>query len=454
VALFLNFNLFISKGEMRTLKFKNKATRSKALHVLGAFCITNGESFREIVQELMVVLRDAHHISQWNYNPHALSKSETGYAGITNLGCICYMNSLIQQLFMQKKFRRGILAAPVYKRKGREAENLEDDLLYQLQRMFGILQLTERQTYNPQPWCFAYKGEDHKSPTNYYIQQDAHEFFNLLCDRLESRLKDTPLQHLLNSTLQLTVQGQIKCTGVCKKTRITTETQSFVSLIVKEIKGDIYKALDHYVHSEIISDYKCENCNAAVDQSKRLCLDKLNDTVMLHLTRFEFNYDTFRKEKINDKIQFPASLNLYPYTAEGLDGIHLPDRPPEYYAYTLKGVVIHLGTTDSGHYYSIVKGRENKWYEFNDSFVSFFNLDQLGDDCFGGNKTVQEYNAVHRAYFTKETANNKNAYMLVYERTTPIVVYDSKLDFVSPTDVEILANPVSIKDEDGKVETC
>ena len=45
----------------------------------------------------------------------------------------------------------------------------------------------------------------------------------------------------------------------------------------------------------------------------------------------------------------------------------------QYFQYKLKGIVVHSGTSDSGHYYSFIKDREeskdenSKWYEFNDT---------------------------------------------------------------------------------------
>ena len=37
------------------------------------------------------------------------------------------------------------------------------------------------------------------------------------------------------------------------------------------------------------------------------------------------------------------------------------------YCYKLKGVVIHTGTANYGHYYSFINIKEDKWREFNDS---------------------------------------------------------------------------------------
>jgi len=39
-------------------------------------------------------------------------KSNTGYVGLKNLGCICYMNSFMQQLFMMPTFRISIMNKP------------------------------------------------------------------------------------------------------------------------------------------------------------------------------------------------------------------------------------------------------------------------------------------------------------------------------------------------------
>ena len=46
----------------------------------------------------------------WNIKLYDDEKSSTGRVGIKNLACICYMNSLNQQLFMIPSFRNDILS--------------------------------------------------------------------------------------------------------------------------------------------------------------------------------------------------------------------------------------------------------------------------------------------------------------------------------------------------------
>jgi ubiquitin carboxyl-terminal hydrolase 9/24 len=54
--------------------------------------------------------------------------------------------------------------------------------------------------------------------------------------------------------------------------------------------------------------------------------------------------------------------------------------PDEYFSYELKGVVIHTGSADSGHYYSFIQkrgGRNEGWFEFNDTVVKKFDPENL-----------------------------------------------------------------------------
>lgn len=56
--------------------------------------------------------------TEWNYDPMLNSQSECGHVGLVNKGSTCYVNALIQQLFMIPTFRQSILSlecqVPIY----------------------------------------------------------------------------------------------------------------------------------------------------------------------------------------------------------------------------------------------------------------------------------------------------------------------------------------------------
>lgn len=84
---------------------------------------------------------------------------------------------------------------------------------------------------------------------------------------------------------------------------------------------------------------------------------------------------------------------------KGEDNPEIPEEPlkhpVDYYNYKLKGVVVHSGTADSGHYYSFIKessadAKSNtgeKWLEFNDHLVREFDPNELANECFGGEES-------------------------------------------------------------------
>lgn len=101
----------------------------------------------------------------------------------------------------------------------------------------------------------------------------------------------------------------------------------------------------------------------------------------------------------------------------------------EYFKYTLKGVVVHNGTSETGHYYAFIKDREEakdgeKWYEFNDTVVEHFDPAQIPEECFGGENEhweaqMQQYQHdpdMQRVVMNQGRNKTKNAYILIYER--------------------------------------
>jgi ubiquitin carboxyl-terminal hydrolase 9/24 len=132
-------------------------------------------------------------------------KSSTGYVGLKNLGCICYMNSLFQQLFMISSLRNDILAVKD------ESADKDESMIYQLQLLFGGLSKSEKQCVSPKGFCLAFKDWE-GNPTNVLEQMDVEEFFNMLMDRIETAIKGSPNQ----DTIQNHFGGKFASEMICK----------------------------------------------------------------------------------------------------------------------------------------------------------------------------------------------------------------------------------------------
>lgn len=165
-------------------------------------------------------------------------------------------------------------------------------------------------------------------------------------------------------------------------------------------KASLQEALDLYIKEDILegdNKYHCEKYDRKIRVMKRCCIKTLPNTLCVTLKRFDFDFSSMQKVKINDLFEFPLTVNLKPWTKCGLKDQIPPEanyEPPEldesYYEYELVGVLVHSGTADGGHYYSYIKDREDPkkgWFEFNDRTVKPFDLKNLKNECFGGDGT-------------------------------------------------------------------
>ncbi|XP_073498358.1 ubiquitin carboxyl-terminal hydrolase 38 [Phyllobates terribilis] len=108
--------------------------------------------------------------------PRLSGKSETGKTGLINLGNTCYMNSVLQALFMATDFRRQVLSLNL---------NGCNSLMKKLQHLFAFLAHTQREAYAPQVF-FEASRPPWFTPRS---QQDCSEYLRFLLDRLHEEEK-------------------------------------------------------------------------------------------------------------------------------------------------------------------------------------------------------------------------------------------------------------------------
>ena len=407
-------------------KCKTAEARRAAFALLRRLASSGDAALRTVLGWLQPLLAWKERTT-WQYLPAGMEKASSGFVGLKNLGCTCYQNSLIQQLFMIRPFRLAVLSAQLEPEETEGAPEPEADILCQLQRLFAHLQESERKYAETRDFCSSYKDID-GSPVNPNVQMDVDEFCRLLFDRLESRFKQTSpeLARVIDDLFALVQLHQV----ISKDGRHLSERpeQDYALSLEVRNRRSVQESLELFVEGDLLegdNKYECEGIGK-VDALKRTCLKRLPRQLLVHAKRFEFDLDYMKRVKLNDRFEFPRRLDLAHFTAEGIarrealarhasdPSVVVPDMPhaPAYYQFELRGVLVHTGTADSGHYYSFIRDHAAdpnaaRWFEFNDTVVSPFDVSQLPAQAFGGPDSGGRL------------ARMNNAYMLFYDRVEP-----------------------------------
>ncbi|XP_039997494.1 uncharacterized protein LOC120797713 [Xiphias gladius] len=299
----------------------------------------NGEWYRfndDIVERVQQPLFGAGSTSVRSHTAYLLMyrKAHIKYHGLFNQGATCYLNSVLQVLFMTKDFREAV--------ESYTCENPDTEFFdCHLKALFDDLR---KQTAVP---C---KITTKLGIVDVYEQHDAAEYFEkilTLTSPRASRIFRGQLTH------------QTKC-STCGTVTVTDGAFWHLPLALVNAHRQTYSVVngitEFFKASDISGDNQlfCDECDAKTDATVQCVIKDHPDILMLLLKRFEFDYRYMRHVKRNNVVGIPDILQI-----------------PENQTYELYAVVDHSGDLRGGHYTAEIKSQDDeRWYSFNDSSVT------------------------------------------------------------------------------------
>ncbi|KAL3046444.1 hypothetical protein OYC64_004445 [Pagothenia borchgrevinki] len=282
------------------------------------------------------------------------------YHGLENQGSTCYLNSVLQVLFMTKDFREAVEG---YTSANPDSEHID----LQLESLFGDLK-----SYS----AYTYKITKKLGIKNVYEQQDAAEYFEKILAKTSDDASKIFHGQLTHKTTCSSCGTEIDAAGPFWN--LTLALEDSYSQNYSVVNG-----IEKYFRESSLNGENrmyCEKCDDKSDATTKCVINHHPEVLMLLLKRFEFDYYSMRYVKINCTVDVPCTLQI-----------------PENQPYELYAVVEHSGDLRSGHYIATIKSEDDgRWHSFNDSCVTLLHSQPFQSDTF------QKSSSAYLLFYRKE----------------------------------------------------
>ena len=293
--------------------------------------------------------------------------------GIPNIGNTCFINSLLQCLFNDDKFRKYILS-----NKFKYKISKYDTIFVALKKIF--IQLYEQDEVRNEMEVFCKElqvlGKEDiiaENISNFNIHNDASELLVYLLDILNDHSQlnyETPIKNksekiffkniknksIVSNLFKIQQLKQLQCQSCSNlyPLNFNNNINIWQLNISQHFINSLFDAIKYDSMTKIINSYNCEKCKETVEVKERTILSILPPTLIIQLLRFENNGSKITK---NILIPFIISLDKFSYKLKNQ-------------IYELNSVCCHISSNHLfGHYFSIVKSDE-KWFILDDNSVN------------------------------------------------------------------------------------
>ncbi|GAB1194865.1 hypothetical protein APSETT444_004116 [Aspergillus pseudonomiae] len=324
-------------------------------------------------------------------NANKRSCAKQGVRGLFNLGQTCYLNVILQTLLHDPILNTYFLGS------GHQSHDctMSDCIACAVAEAFADFNSSDKaEGFAALNLLLA--SWRASSALAGYQQQDAHEYYQFLVDKLHSSTDGHHENHEKGCPcfFHKTFYGKLRSSVTCDKCGNVTRTDDPMVDLSLDVQVQAKKramggagasspptlsgCLESFTSPEklMAGVYNCSGCGGSAQKAtKQLRIKKLPAILCMQLKRYEHTFSV--SEKLEGRIDFPLSINMLPYTTN-------PNcrADKSRYIYDLSSAVVHKGKLDAGHYYVYCR-QGDEWILFNDDQVtSVTEADVLSADAY------------------------------------------------------------------------
>jgi ubiquitin C-terminal hydrolase len=321
---------------------------------------------------------------------------EKGIIGLKNRGNTCYLNTSIQCLSNIPKLTEYFTSNEYVVDLNNRFEEIKSKSIKEilLTREYSkLIKAMWNNTSSIEPKSFHELIQRIDDRFSGYDQQDSQESLSLILDNLHEGLKydvditysgktennvdEIVIESIKNWSNELKNKYSIivdlffgqyvnKIVSVEKNSIISTKFEVFNMLSIPIFGKTLYDSLAKFFEKETLeTPFFDEKINESVNAYKTIRLVKVPKYLIIVLKRYQ-----------NDTGSLLKSTNMVTFPIKNLDLSHYSDGYDKYGCLmNLVCVGCHSGGLNGGHYYSICKNINNKWYKYDDDTVSEINIE-------------------------------------------------------------------------------